>query len=333
MQLTRLLLIATTAVPLAAAPDVLAQETLSGSPRDLHLFLLAGQSNMAGRGAIEPQDLVPHPRIYVLTRELVWRPAVHPLHWDKPAIVGVGLGRSFANCYAASHPGVRIGLIPAAVGGSSIEKWTPSGIHKPLGVRPYDDALRLARAAQQSGKLRGVLWHQGESDCQEDRSGMYSDRLQALVDRLREDLDKPQLPIVVGQLGQFRDPPWGRHGERIDNALQQLALTDRRVAFVPSAGLRDRGDQLHFNRESYIDFGRRYFAAFRELTGSDRSNKSLDATLTGTVLALRVHSCPPAPRVTRHPTSLVARSHRACLGEKQHRERSRRCRRSSQGRR
>jgi len=32
----------------------------------LQLFLLAGQSNMAGRGTVEPEDRVPHPRVWLL---------------------------------------------------------------------------------------------------------------------------------------------------------------------------------------------------------------------------------------------------------------------------
>ena len=33
-----------------------------------HLFLLAGQSNMAGRGIVEEQDRVVHPRVLTLSK-------------------------------------------------------------------------------------------------------------------------------------------------------------------------------------------------------------------------------------------------------------------------
>jgi hypothetical protein len=48
-----------------------------------HLFLLAGQSNMAGRGKVEPQDAEPHPRVRMLDQAGNWVPAVDPLHFDK----------------------------------------------------------------------------------------------------------------------------------------------------------------------------------------------------------------------------------------------------------
>lgn len=84
-----------------------------------HIFLLAGQSNMAGRGKIEAEDKVPHPRVLVLSKQGEWKPAMAPLHYDKDA-AGVGLGSSFAVALAEKDPSVTIGLVPTACGGSSI---------------------------------------------------------------------------------------------------------------------------------------------------------------------------------------------------------------------
>ena len=90
---------------------------------DFHLFLLVGQSNMAGRGRITAEDKSPHPRVLMFNKEQKWVPAVAPLHFDKPAIVGVGLGRSFGMEIAKTSKKVTIGLIPCAVGGSPISSW------------------------------------------------------------------------------------------------------------------------------------------------------------------------------------------------------------------
>ena len=87
---------------------------------DFHLYLLAGQSNMAGRGKISSQDKVAHPRVFVLTKANQWEPAVDPLHFDK-SVAGVGLGKTFGEVIADANPNVVIGLIPCAVGGSPIE--------------------------------------------------------------------------------------------------------------------------------------------------------------------------------------------------------------------
>ena len=50
-----------------------------------HLFLLVGQSNMAGRGVVDAQDKTPDPRILMLNKAGEWASAVDPLHFDKPA--------------------------------------------------------------------------------------------------------------------------------------------------------------------------------------------------------------------------------------------------------
>src|SRR5687767_14018933 len=49
-----------------------------------HLYLLIGQSNMAGRGAVEEADKKPLPRVFMFTKEKAWAPAVDPQHFDKP---------------------------------------------------------------------------------------------------------------------------------------------------------------------------------------------------------------------------------------------------------
>ena len=116
---------------------------------NFHLFLLVGQSNMAGRGEVTDADRVPDPNILMLNKANEWVPAVDPLHFDKPKIAGVGLGRSFAREIAKANPGITIGLIPCAVGGSPITCWEVGGIHKSTKTHPYDDMLvRLKSSAQ-----------------------------------------------------------------------------------------------------------------------------------------------------------------------------------------
>src|SRR4051794_10431428 len=76
----------------------------------LQLFLLIGQSNMAGRGKVEPQDRVPHPRVWVLDKDDQWAPAIDPLHFDKPKVAGVGLGSRFGRTLADADPSIHVGL-------------------------------------------------------------------------------------------------------------------------------------------------------------------------------------------------------------------------------
>ncbi len=232
---------------------------------NFHLFLLVGQSNMAGRGTVTPADKVPHARVLMLDKSGSWVPAVDPLHFDKPAMVGVGLGRTFANLVADATPGVTIGLIPCAVGGSPIDTWTPGTYYQATQSHPWDDAIRRARLALQAGTLKGILWHQGESDAKRDLAPDYEKKLHALIARFRAELRAPAVPFLAGQLGVFPDSPWDEFKQRIDAAHRGLPAKVARTAYVGAEGLGHKGDKTHFTADAYREFGRRYAEAYLKL--------------------------------------------------------------------
>jgi hypothetical protein len=222
-------------------------------PENLQVFLLIGQSNMAGRGAVEAQDQVPHPRVFMLTKELAWVPAVDPMHFDKPERIGTGLGKTFGAVVADADPGAVIGLVPAAFGGSALDEWAPGQPH-------YVNAVARAKEALKHGKLAGILWHQGESDSAPDKAATYAGRFAQMIAQLRADLDAPEVPVVVGETGRFR-----ADGAAINAVLARLPDSVPRCAFVSAAGLGDKGDKLHFDSAACRELGRRYAAAWQEL--------------------------------------------------------------------
>lgn len=245
-------------------PDTAQQkpDTVVRADTTLQVFLLAGQSNMAGRGTVDAQDRVVNPRVLALNESMKWAPAVDPLHWDKPALVGVGPGRAFGLALAARDPNARIGLVPAAVGGSPISSWEPGARDPATGTYPYDDALARIRIAMRDGKVRAILWHQGESDATPTQSPVYEAKLRAVIARFRSDLGEPELPFIIGQLGQFDGRPWTADVQRVDAAHRAIAASVPNVAYVSSDGLRDKGDSLHFDAPSARTFGQRYAAAY-----------------------------------------------------------------------
>lgn len=241
------------------------------SPPDIpkerfHLFLLAGQSNMAGRGKVAPQDQKVHPRVLVFNKQGQWVPAVDPLHFDKPGIVGVGLGRSFAIEVADANPEITIGLIPVAVGGSPIAAWEPGGYHASTKTHPYDDALQRAKKALPVGTLKAILWHQGESDSQPKLAEVYEQKLHQLIARLRAEFGAPSVPFIAGQMGQFSERPWSDAKKRVDRAHRELPDKVPHCAFVDSDGLKHKGDEVHFDAASYRELGKRYAKAYQAMT-------------------------------------------------------------------
>lgn len=215
-----------------------------------HVFLLIGQSNMAGRGVVEAQDKVPHPRVSMLTQDLRWVPAVDPMHFDKPGAIGVGPGLSFGRAVADAHPDWRVGLVPAAFGGSALDEWKPGG-------KLYTDALARARAALGGGQLAGILWHQGESDKAPDKAATYVVRFLAMINQLKRDLEAPDVPVMIGEIGRFFE------GSTLVNAeLAKIPTQLVNSGLVSSDKLAEKGDRTHFDSASQREFGRRYAAAY-----------------------------------------------------------------------
>ena len=266
MQLKNALLIVTAC--LAVSPGAYGQslpDSLELPPKEhFHLFLLVGQSNMAGRGEVEEHDRVAHPRVLTFTQDNTWAPAVDPIHFDKP-VAGVGLGRRFGIDLATRDSSITIGLIPAAVGGSSIGTWEPGSWFDQTESYPYDDAVRRARRAMQDGSLKGILWHQGESDSPPERARLYETKLHALIKRFRKDLGYPDMPFLIGQLGQFPDHPWDEGRRRVNAAHAWTPKTVPHTVVVSSKDLTHNGDGVHFDAASLRAFGRRYADAYRTL--------------------------------------------------------------------
>jgi hypothetical protein len=234
---------------LACALPVLAQ-------KNLDVYLLIGQSNMAGRATMIASDsLNPIPGTWLFKDSNTWVSATSPLNRYSTLETGssknqVGPGFGFATELRRLLPQTEFGLVVNAKGGSSINSWAK-------GTSYYRDAVTRARQGAKSGKLKGILWHQGESDSTD---MTYLDKLVTLMTSLRKDLGDTSLLVIAGQIGQF-DPSFAGFNSRILKLPGRLS----HCAVVKSDSLVDKGDQLHFDRPSQITLGKRYAAATWDL--------------------------------------------------------------------
>jgi hypothetical protein len=217
------------------------------APQNMKLFLLIGQSNMAGRGKIEEQDKATNPDIFMLTKDLKWVIAKDPVHFDKAA-AGVGLCSEFARDVFKADPKSPIGLIPCAMGGSSLDQWQPG---KPL----YVTAISRAKEAVKQGRLAGILWHQGESDAKPESIATYPARFETMITQLRKDLGAENVPVLIGEI----IPGHGNH-DAVNVALAETAKKTPNAALVSSADLGKK--QLHYDSADYRALGKRYAEAF-----------------------------------------------------------------------
>lgn len=256
-------------------------------PQSLDVWVLAGQSNMQGVGELRGA-LPPDARVWSFNSAGEWEVASEPLHrlWEsftpvhqalmRPGLPeewqnktdaelaeleattrnwGSGLGLAFgvAMADALERP---IGLIPAAHGGTTLEQWSPE--KKDEGGHSLYGAM-LERITRAGGTLRGVLWYQGESDAFNTADAdSYRQRFIDWVERLREDLGDPRLPVLVVQLGRLTSP--GSFSACAWNTVReaQYQLPDD-VNHTAVTSAVDLGliDTIHVNAYGLIRLGRR----------------------------------------------------------------------------
>lgn len=222
--------------------------------KNFHLYILIGQSNMAGRGTLtDSLAAIQHPRVEMFTKNLDWKVAKHPLHFDKPNAAGVGPGLSFGIEMAKANSNIKIGLIPCAVGGTSISKWQLGAYDEATKTHPYDDAVIRIKEAMKYGVVKGIIWHQGESNSNVNAIETYPKQLEELINRVRDLVENQKTPLVIGELGQYK--------ENYRNFNVMLAEMPKRVPFsvlAGSVGLIDKGDGTHFDGASADEFGKRF---------------------------------------------------------------------------
>ena len=220
----------------------------------LDLYLLIGQSNMAGRGYLTKDYENVIENTYLLTPASSMEPAQAPLNKystirKEMKLQGVNPGYSFAQ-EITHKTGRSIGLIVNARGGSSINSWLKGAPDDYFG-----EALKRARSAMKWGEIKAILWHQGESDSR--FPDAYLPKLTALVNDLRQELNNKDLFFVVGELAAWRK---GRTSDAFNRVLRTVPVDIPHTACVSSEGLTPLIDENdpHFSAESQVTLGKRY---------------------------------------------------------------------------
>jgi hypothetical protein len=223
------------------------------------VFILAGQSNMAGRGVVEPEDTIISRGIFTINKAGEVIPAKEPLHFYEPSRVGLDCGLSFARTLKPKiADDVAILLIPTAVGGSSITQWLGDSTHRD--VKLLTNFTQKVESAKRLGVIKGILWHQGESDANEKDIPRYAERLKELFGKFRTITDSPNLPILIGELGSYSVNP--DNWKKVNEQIALYAAGDNRVKVIRTNDFRHKGDNIHFNSQGQRMMGQRFAEAF-----------------------------------------------------------------------
>jgi sialate O-acetylesterase len=220
------------------------------------LWVLAGQSNMEGVGNLAN---TPQPSVMVNSFDMTdrWVEAKDPLHrlvdavnrvhwpknkegqpeklegsrldqWIANRKKGAGVGLPFA-LEMVKRTGVPIGLVPCAHGGTSMDQWSPA-LKEKGGDSLYGGMLRRVQAV--GGRVKGILWYQGESDANAKAAPLFEEKFKALVAAVRTDTGQADLPFYYVQIGRHvngtnvaewnsvQDQQW-----KVEGALGRAAAT------------------------------------------------------------------------------------------------------------
>jgi hypothetical protein len=220
-------------------------------------FLMLGQSNMAGRGFINEVPPIYNERIKML-RNGRWQMMTEPINYDRP-VAGISLAGSFADEWSRQNQENSIGLISCAEGGSSLDEWSVDSVL-------FRHAISQAKFAMQDSELSGILWHQGESDSYNGNYKTYYRKLFLIVEAIRRELNAPDIPVIIGGLGDFLGKEGFGKGcteySLINQELEKFAFEQDNCYFVTASGLTSNPDGIHMDAISQRKFGLRYFEAF-----------------------------------------------------------------------
>lgn len=228
------------------------------------VFLLIGQSNMAGRGEMLPEDLDPIEGVWLLDDNDRPAPATNPLNRystvrKELSLQQISPGYSFSREIAA-RTGRKVLLVVNALGGSSIGQWSKNAAliqdEHSIGYNRrqlYEEILVRAKRARKYGTIKAILWHQGEANASEKLIPYYLPALKKFVEDLRTDLGMPTLPFIAGELG-----PWREQHVKFNEMLRLLPGSIPYSGYVSAEGCTANPDNLHFTREAQLLLGERY---------------------------------------------------------------------------
>ncbi|MEI9944415.1 MAG: sialate O-acetylesterase [Chitinophagaceae bacterium] len=224
---------------------------------NFYIYIMAGQSNMASRGFVQPQDTVISMQVLAMDKNNEWVYAKEPLHYYEPGRTGMDCGLSFGKKLSALYgKNITIGLVPCAIGGSSIEQWLYDSTYR--GVKLYSNLMAKVKVAAKYGTFKGILWHQGESNAGANSYRNYPQKLENFFTKLRNDLGHPELPIYMGELSSFLNRTTNPNADAVNKDMYALSSSLKNTYVIKTGDLTPKADTIHFDSRSQRIMGERF---------------------------------------------------------------------------
>lgn len=232
---------------------------------NLSIFILAGQSNMEGDGNIEEYNKELNKEgIYVFNENYKW------VKGKEPVRKKVGPSISFAATLIENKAEYPVGIINVAAGGTNISQWLNNGDDNSL----YKKMIKRALAGSTQGKIKGLLFFQGENDAEGDSTDHLEDwnlKFEEFVTNVRQDLKLDSLPIIFAQIGKGNSVNWNKvksSQEKVNLPLVSMIKTDD-IDYQEGGG-------IHFSTDGYIEIGKRFAHNYIEKFKSTSKTTKID---------------------------------------------------------
>jgi hypothetical protein len=237
------------------------------------IYVITGQSNASGTGLGHITD-PPLLGVHLFGNNEQWKLATHPLEdatgtLHPITITSIFHGHSPWLAFAKKihrECNIPVGLIPCALGGSSICQWVQ--VDGQPG-RLFDNMQDMINSAS-DGIIAGILWYQGESDCMDTKKlELYPERFNKLLELFIAKWDK--VNIFTGQLNCYidPDPELGRRWSKMREIQRQFALKYSNIHLIVSAGL-PLSDVIHNSAAANVMLGERFAdAALQHIYGRE----------------------------------------------------------------
>lgn len=157
-----------------------------------------------------------------------------------------------------------IAIVKVAFSGTSMtQDWNPDdpGLSGACYRALINETQSAMNAASQSGirlRLRALVWVQGESDATPQNASQYEKNLARMLDRLRNDLNAPELIALLGvntRFGNQKNP----NMPLVIAAQRSLSQKDSRAAYVDTEGAQTLApSHTHFTAQGTLEVGRRF---------------------------------------------------------------------------
>ena len=255
---------------------------------NFHIYLAFGQSNMEGQGDIGDQDRSVDERFQLLwsadggscnqgASKGKWIKATPPLAHCQGAKLGPAdyFGRTMVE---KADSQIKVGIISVAVAGCSIklfdkdnyksyvssqqgQSWMIQRINA-YGGNPYGRLIEMAKKAQEDGVIKGIIFHQGETDAGD---GQWPSAVKKVYDNIIKDLDLGNdIPFLAGEVLRTGV------SKGANNNIAKLPQQSKNFYVVSSEGFNQAlgdGQNVHFTSQEYRDFGKRYAEKMIEVLG------------------------------------------------------------------